>query len=445
LKVAVVGVGYVGLSTAVCIATKYPTVAIDLDEARVSLLNNGEVPIHEKGLRSLLVGGLEKKRLHFYSRSEEIGDSDVIFVAVGTPSDPDGAIDLTQVRAACTTIGAAIRRTGCKPLILVKSTVVPGTARGLVKPLLEKSSEKACGTGFGLCSNPEFLREGTAIRDTLTPDRVVLGPLDELSLGLSRSFYKKFYGDRIPELLVTSPEGAELVKYGSNAMLATRVSFINLIAGFCELYPGADVVDVARGLGLDHRIGPQFLQAGPGFGGSCFPKDVRAFSRSMRESGLDPSFLEDILEINEAQPQHVVEIAEKALRTLKGKEVAVLGLAFKADTDDIRESRSIPLIERLLEKEAKVRAYDPVAMPAAKATLDPRVIYPSSVRDCIRGTDVAIVMTAWRQFKALKPSDYLRLMKKPVIVDARRIYDPAIYGQKLEYLAVGLGTGDRLA
>jgi UDPglucose 6-dehydrogenase len=441
LKIGVVGVGYVGLSTAVCVATKYPTVAVDLDRARVSNLKAGKVPIHEKGLQRLLDKGLAAKRLLFSSSSEDVMGADVIFIAVGTPSGSDGSIELSQVRSSCAGIGGVIKRTKSKPLVLMKSTAVPGTARNVVKPILEESSNKTCGTGFGLCSNPEFLREGTAIQDTLGPDRVVLGPFDELSLRLARGFFQGFYGKNGPPSLVTTPEGAELVKYGSNALLATKVSFINLIAGVCERFPGTDVDDVARGIGMDHRIGPHFLQAGPGFGGSCFSKDVHAFSKSIGDSGLDSSILDSILEINEAQPHHVVKLAEKAADSLQGKEIAVLGLAFKAGTDDIRESRSIPLIQRLLEIGGKVRVYDPVAMPAAKTALASRVVYSSSTRDCIKGADVAIIMTAWRQFKSLKPGDYLKLMRSPVIVDARRVYDPRNYAGKLRYAAVGIGTG----
>lgn len=382
------------------------------------------------------------KRLLFSSSSEDCADAEVIFIAVGTPSSSDGSIDLSQVRSSCTAIGLIIKRSELKPLILMKSTAIPGTARSLVKPLLEQTSNKSCGTGFGLCSNPEFLREGTAIQDTLAPDRVVLGPFDGLSLRLARRFLKGFYGKMGPPLLVTTPEGAELVKYGSNAFLATKVSFINLIAGLCERFPGTDVGDVARGMGLDRRIGPHFLQAGPGFGGSCFPKDVRAFSRSIRDSGLDSSILESILEINEAQPLHVVELAEKAANSLQGKEIAVLGLAFKAGTDDMRESRSIPLIQRLLEMGGKVRVYDPVAMASAKTALASRVVYSSSPRDCIKGADVAIIMTAWPQFKKLKPADYLKLMRSSILVDARRIYEPRAYSRKVKYVAVGLGAED---
>ncbi len=442
MKIAVVGVGYVGLSTAVCIATKYSTVAIDVNEARVLNLRAGKVPIHERGLKGLLTSGLESKKLGFSSSLASLASCDAVFITVGTPSAADGSIELSQIRNASTGIGAAIRDSTKKPVVFLKSTVVPGTARSVVRPLVEKYSGMNCGNGFGLCSNPEFLREGSAIKDTLAPDRVVLGPFDDLSLRLARTFYEGFYGRNGPEVLVTTPEGAELVKYGSNALLATKVSLINLIAKVSEKFPGTDVQDVARGIGLDHRLGLHFLQAGPGFGGSCFPKDVRAFRKSTTDFGLDSSILESVLKINEEQPQHVVELAEKAT-SLQGREIAVLGLAFKPDTDDIRESRSFPLIWRLLERGGKVRVYDPVAMPAAKTVLKSRVVYSTSAQDCIKGADLAIAMTAWRQIKSLTPADYLKQMRSPVLVDARRMYDPDEYGRKLRYVAVGLGSEDR--
>jgi len=437
LKIAVLGAGYVGLSTAVCMATKFPTVAVDLDETRVSQLQKGQVPIHERGMKSFLAKGLSSKRLTFSTRSIDISTADLIFLAVGTPSGRDGSIDLSQVRAACTDIGDAIGKSRSKPTVMVRSTVVPGTARNVVVPLLEEDSKKKCGTGFGVCSNPEFLREGSAIQDTMTPSRIVLGPMDELSRRAGLSVYSRFYGHDMPPIVVTTPEGAELIKYGSNSFLAAKVSMINLLARVSEKFAGTDINDIAKGIGLDPRIGHLFLQAGPGFGGSCFPKDVRAFARSLHDMGIESSMLESILRINEIQPEHVVNLAEKKAGPLAGKRVAVLGLAFKAETGDVRESRSIPVIKRLLEKKAEVRVYDPVAMPNAKPELDSSVTYSTSARDCITGADLAVVMTAWRQFKSLKPSDYAKLMRRPNLIDARRLYDPRAYSRALSYSAIG--------
>lgn len=431
-----------GLSTAVCFAAKFHTAAIDIDSARVVQLNSGRVPIHEKGLKPLLEKGLKSRRLSFSSEPSAVEGSDALFIAVGTPSNQDGSIDLAQVRAASVDIGGVIKRAPNKPLVMVRSTVIPGTAREVVKPLLEQSSGKTCGTGFGLCSNPEFLREGTAIQDTMLPQRIVLGPFDDGSLHAASALYRRFYGKKTPPTVVTTPEGAELVKYGSNSLLASRVSFINLIARVCELFPGTDVGDVALGIGLDPRIGRQFLQAGPGFGGSCFPKDIRAFSAYLEGLAIDSSILKSVLRINDFQPEHVVALAEAKAGPLGGKKVAVLGLAFKAETGDVRESRSIPVVKMLLEKGASVHTYDPAASLPKGSGLDSAVRSPS-VSECLRGADLAIVMTAWRQFKALRPRDFQALMRTPVLLDARRVYDPKVFSRTLQYFAVGRGEDEK--
>lgn len=438
MKVGVVGVGYVGLSTAACLATKFKTVAVDINESRIAELSNGKVPLHERGVEGLVRKGLASRRLTFSSDSYDLGGVEAIFIAVGTPGKEDGSVDLQQVRGACADIGASIRKSQNRPLVLVKSTVVPGTARTVAKPVLEERSGKRCGDGFLLCSNPEFLREGSAIEDTKRPSRIVVGAFDDLALRSARSLYRKFYGRNVPPVVATTPEGAELIKYGSNSFLATKVSFINLLARVCERFPGTDVADVARGMGLDPRIGKLFLQAGPGFGGSCFPKDVRAFSRFLSQAGEDPALLESVLGLNDSQPSHIPALLGNG-GSVSGKEIAVLGLAFKADTDDVRESRSIPLVKALLEKGAKVRVYDPAAIPKSRGELGASVTYCASAKECITGADLAITMTAWREFKALKPADYSRLMRSPVLIDARRIYDPKRYSKQVAYHAVGLG------
>lgn len=444
MKVAVVGVGYVGLSTAVCLATKFRTVAVDINEGRILQLRAGNAPIFEQGLAPLLRKGLASKRLSF-STSLEGQVADVYFIAVGTPSEADGSIDLSQVKAAAASVGVSVRSSRSRPLVFAKSTAVPGSARTVVKPAIEEASGKVCGVGFGLCANPEFLKEGSAIADTLKPDRVVLGPFDSLSKRQAVSFYGRFYRKGSARLLVTSPEGAELVKYGSNALLATKVSFINMVASLCERFPGTDVGEVARGIGMDRRLGPQFLQAGPGFGGSCFPKDLRAFSKSIESEGLDNSLVRDVLEINERQPKHVAQLGAAAAGPLTGKEASVLGLAFKAGTDDVRESRSFPLIDELLSMGATVRVFDPVAIPAARKVLGTRVVYSSSAADCIKGADIAFVMTDWPEFRTISAAHYRKLMRSPILVDARRVYDPSKYAKGIQFLAVGLGGGVRSA
>jgi len=286
LKVGVVGLGYAGLCTAACFARKFEVVGVDIDKARVAKLDHGQELIHERGLSALLRRGIVTGNLAFANDYGSLRGVDIIFMAVGTPSKPDGSIDLSQVTNASSQIGRQLALSEKNSLVVVKSTVTPGTATSVVKPLLERESGKSCGTGFGLCSNPEFLREGEAVEDTMRPDRVVIGPMEEGSGRKMRSFYRKFYGPKSPPIIETTPENAELIKYASNTFLATKISFINFIARICETVPGAEVGDVAVGMGLDPRIGPRYLQAGPGFGGACFPKDSRALSAFVAHRGL---------------------------------------------------------------------------------------------------------------------------------------------------------------
>jgi len=440
LKLGVVGLGYAGLCTAACFARKFEVIGIDVDRGRVSQLNRGEVPIHEEGLPSLLKSGITGRTLSFTTDYDSLLGTDIVFIAVGTPSKSDGAIDLSQVTTASALIGRQIARSKKTRLIVIKSTVTPGTATTVVKPLLEKEAGKSCGDGFGLCSNPEFLREGAAIEDTLRPDRVVIGPFDERSGRAIKSFYRRFYGPRSPKMVETTPENAELIKYASNTFLATKISFVNFIARICETLPGADVGDVAFGMGLDPRIGRQYLEAGPGFGGACFPKDSRALGAFTLQRGLDGSLLRSVLEINDTQPDWIVSSVEKALGSIRGKDVAILGVAFKEESDDVRESRAIVLAKRLISKGAQVRITDPKAMEGARRELGKGAEYYDDPRDCIRGADAAIVMVAWEKFKKLKPGDFVRLMRTPVLFDARRIYDAAEYGLgALKFMAIGRG------
>jgi UDPglucose 6-dehydrogenase len=439
LKLGVVGLGYAGLCTAVCLARKFEVIGVDVDKARISQLNDGEAPIHEKGLPALLKSGVKEGNLTFSDNYDSLRGAGGIFIAVGTPSKQDGSIDLSQVTKAAALIGKQL--SGSKrSLVVIKSTVTPGTATLVVKPILEKESRKKCGEGFGLCSNPEFLREGAAIEDTLDPDRIVIGPLDKSSGRAMRSLYKKFYGRQLPTVVETTPENAELIKYASNTFLATKISFINFIARVCETLPGADVKDVAFGMGLDPRIGRKYLQAGPGFGGACLPKDSRALSAYFEQRGVDNSLLKSVMDINDTQPDRIVSAVERALGTIEGKDIAILGVAFKEESDDVRESRAIVLAKKLLIKGARVRISDPKAMDGARRELREGAQYYKKARDCIHGADAAIVMTAWPEFKKLKPADFVKLMRTPVLYDARRLYDAREYrAGALDFIAVGRG------
>lgn len=444
MKVAVVGLGYAGLCTAACFTRKFDVIGIDVDRRRISQLTGGDVPIHEKGLPALIKKSVEDGALSFSDSYESLNGAGTIFVAVGTPSKADGSIDLSQVTDASRRIGRELGRCKNKPLVVIKSTVTPGTTTKVVKPLLEEESGKECGVGFGLCSNPEFLREGAAIDDTLHPDRIIIGPLDRSSGLAMRSFYKKFFGPSLPPVVETTPENSELIKYASNAFLATKISFINFVARVCENLPGADVAEVALAMGFDPRIGGKYLQAGPGFGGACFPKDARALSAYVEQLGMDASLLRSVLAINDSQPEWIVSKLERKLGNVAGKGVAVLGVAFKEGSDDVRESRAIVLAKSLFRKGARVSVSDPMAIEGAKRELGQQARYCETAQDCIRGADAAVVLTGWAEFKRLKPDDFVRLMRTPILIDARRIYDPKKYDfPPLDYTAVGRGYPSR--
>jgi len=442
-RISIVGTGYVGLSTAVAFAKKgYHVIASTHNPKKVAMINGGVAPFYEPELREVLKEVVGKKALKCTLNTEEaILNSDVSFITVGTPSKPDGSIDLQYIKNSAYEIGEALRKKEIYHLIVVKSTVLPGTTEKIVKPIIERLSGKSCGSEFGLCMNPEFLREGSALHDTLHPDRVVIGEYDKKSGDVLESLYRDFYGEKIPPIIRTNLATAELIKYASNAFLATKISFINFIANLCQKIPGADVKTVAEGMGLDKRIGPLFLNAGLGYGGSCFPKDVKALIHYSKSLGCDPSLLEAVEKINELQPYKAIELCKNFLGALKGKKIAILGLAFKPNTDDMREARSIPIINQLLKEGAKITAYDPVAIENAKSIFKNKIAYASSAIECIKGADCCILVTEWEEFKKLKPQDFIENMKQPVLIDGRRIYNPEEFSEKLKFAAIGLGLG----
>ena len=294
---------------------------------------------------------------------------------MGTPSRPDGSIDLQYIESAAISIGKALKQKDAYHVIIIKSTVIPGTTQDIVKPALERESKKKCGVDFGLCMNPEFLRQGSAFQDTVNAERVVVGSFDKKSGDKVENLYKDFYSGHVPPIIRTTLSTAELIKYASNAMLATKISFINTIANLCEKIPGADVKVVATAMGLDKRIGPLFIDAGLGYGGSCFPKDVKALIACSKTFGYSPELLESTENVNKKQPLKAVEFCKQQLGSLEGKKIAILGLAFKPDTDDMREARVIPIVNSLLNEGALVVAYDPVAIPMAKTIFKNKIKY----------------------------------------------------------------------
>jgi len=442
-RISVIGAGYVGLCTAVGFASKgYFVTLSDIDSKKIAKINKGLPPFHEPSLQEKLTESLQKGRLRCLENQtgKAVMETDLTFVAVGTPSRPDGSIDLQYIEATAKDIGKALKLKNTFHVTVIKSTVVPGTTQGAVKSILENESGKHCGTDFGLCMNPEFLRQGSAFQDSIHADRIVIGIYDQKSGDALEAFYRGFYGEPLPPLIRTTLATAELIKYASNALLATKISFINMIANICEKIPGADVTIVAKGMGLDKRIGTLFLDAGLGYGGSCFPKDTKALIAKSKKLGYNPILLEATEEINKTQPLKAVEFCKRELGNLNGKSIAILGLAFKPDTDDMREARVIPIVNALLKENAKVITYDPVAIPVAKSIFGDSVRYADSALSCLKNADCCIIVTEWDEFKKLQPIDFTKNMKQPILVDGRRIYDPEAFSKKMKFAAIGLGS-----
>jgi len=440
VDISVLGVGYVGLCTAVGFASRgYRVLAATHDLEKVDSLNRGVPPFFEPNLEALLGGVVRNGKLRCTADVREaVSGSDVTFVTVGTPSRADGSIDLRFIERSAAEIGKSLAEKDDYHLVVVKSTVIPGTTGNTVRPIVERLSGKRCGSGFGLCMSPEFLREGNAVEDTLKPDRVVIGEFDRRSGDALENLFNEFYEGRIPTLRTNLPT-AEMIKYANNSFLATKVSFINCIANICEKVADTDVEVVAKAVGMDHRINPRFLRAGLGWGGSCFPKDVKALVSFSKSLGYEAPILEAALRVNDAQPLRAMELARSKLGSLRGKRIAVLGLAFKPDTDDMRESRAIVLIDALLREGARVTAYDPKSVETARSIIGDRIEYAESAESCLKGADCCIVATEWREFEKLQPEDFVSVMRKHVVIDGRRVFKPDEFRGKVEFTAIGLG------
>jgi len=439
--ISIVGTGYVGLCTAVGFASKgYKVITSTHDPEKAALINKGIPPFHEPKLEESLQKVVKGAYLEcVLDREEAILKTDITFIAVGTPNKPDESIDLQYIKNSAHEIGVALKKKEIYHLIVVKSTVVPGTTENIVKPAIEKRAGKSCGTGFGLCMNPEFLREGSALYDTLNPDRIIIGEYDQKSGDVLETLYRDFYGEGTPPLIRTNISTAELIKYANNAFLATKISFINQIANICGKIPGADITVVAKAIGLDKRIGPLFLNAGWGYGGSCLPKDVRALIAFSKGLGCNLALFKAIEDVNNTQPYRAVELAKKHLGDLQGKRIAILGLAFKPNTDDMRDAVSIKIIKKLLKEKVNIIAYDPAATNNAKKIFKHRIKYAPSATECISGSDCSIVVTEWEEFKELKPEDFAKRMRNTVLIDGRRIYSPSEFKGKVKFAAIGLG------
>jgi UDPglucose 6-dehydrogenase len=436
MRIAVVGSGYVGLVVGTCFADNgNDVVCVDVDQAKIEKLQKGILPIYEPGLEELLKRNIEEGRLRFTTNADEaVKASKIIFIAVGTPPGEDGSADLKYVLAAARGIGKAMD--GFR-VIVDKSTVPVGTSRKVAAAIRENTEHP-----FAVVSNPEFLKEGDALDDFLKPDRVVIGTDDPAVAELMRELYSPFLRTGKP-LIIMDPESAELTKYAANAMLATRISFMNEIAAICEKV-GADVTKVREGIATDSRIGPSFLFAGLGYGGSCFPKDVQAIVNTAKEHGYDFKIVRAVEDVNQLQRARMIDkIKSHFGGDLRGKTVAIWGLAFKPNTDDMREAPAVSIIEELVRCGAKVKATDPEAMNVARGLFKDRIEYFHKPYDTLPGADALVVVTEWNEFRRPDFEKMKTLMKSPVIFDGRNIYTPGVLERAgFKYYGIGIKSGN---
>jgi UDPglucose 6-dehydrogenase len=431
MHIAVIGTGYVGLVTGACFAEYGVEVTcVDVDKGKIDRLNQGIIPIYEPGLDDIVEKNSKAGRLHFTTEIKSaIEQALVIFLAVGTPPREDGSPDMSFYKSAAKDIAEHMN---CYKVLVTKSTVPVGTGKWLREFIKENQKKQI---NFGVASNPEFLREGAAIEDFMRPDRVVIGSNEQDAIAIMKDLYRPLYLIETP-IVITSLEAAELIKYAANAFLATKISFINEIANLCDKI-GCDVHDVARGMGMDKRIGNKFLHPGPGFGGSCFPKDTRALSTVAKHFGTESRIVDTVIEVNDLQRKAMIPKIESLVGDFAGKHIAVLGLSFKPETDDMRESPAIDIIKEMQARGAKIKAFDPVAMEEAKHYL-PDIDYAADEYAAIEGADALVFMTEWNQFRALDMEKVKNLLNFPKIIDLRNIYEPKdMRNLGFEYVGVG--------
>ncbi|NOX71908.1 MAG: UDP-glucose/GDP-mannose dehydrogenase family protein, partial [Candidatus Micrarchaeota archaeon] len=393
-------------------------VLVDVIEEKVKQINEGKTPIYEEGLEEMLKRNIEEGRIRATTDiTDAIKNSEITFISVGTPSREDGSIDLVYIKSAAEDIGKALKEKDSYHVVVVKSTVVPQTTENIVLPIIEEHSGKKAGKDFGVAMNPEFLKEGKAVSDFMNPDRIVIGGIDEKSISTIFELYKN---SDCP-IIKTNPKTAEMIKYAANAFLATKISFSNEIGNLCKKL-GIDSYKVADAIGYDNRIERRFLNSGIGYGGSCFPKDVKAILAKGREEGLQMNLLDSVEKVNQNQPNRILEILKEEMPEIEGKTIAVLGLAFKGDTDDIREAPSIKVVGNLLKNGAKVKAYDPKATENFRKLYE-NVEYYDSAQDAIKEADACLILTEWKEFGPLTDDDFSSMRNK-LIIEGRRILDP---------------------
>jgi UDPglucose 6-dehydrogenase/GDP-mannose 6-dehydrogenase len=445
VKVSVIGTGYVGLVSGVCLAEKgHDITCVDIDQAKVDKINQGMPPIYEEGLAALLKKNIHRNLTATTALRSAVLETDLSLIAVGTPF-AGNEIDLRYIKEVARQIGEALRDKPGYHVVVVKSTVVPGTTDDVVRPILEEASGKQAGVDFGVGMNPEFLREGKAIEDFMNPDRIVLGGMDERSTAVLEELYAVFDG---VDKLKASPKTAEMIKYAANSLLATMISFSNEIGNLCGALGGIDVVEVMQGVHLDKRLSPilaggdrivpaftTYLEAGCGFGGSCFPKDVKALIAHGKKAGRPMPLLDAVIEVNEHQPQQVLDILNMHFPSLQGMRVAVLGLAFKPGTDDMRESPAIPVVRGLLAQGAQIKAHDPVARHEAEKLFgNHQIVYCDDLAETVQDVQAVVLLTRWDTFKQV-PQLLAQLESQPLFVDGRRMLNKQ---SVVRYTGIGL-------
>ncbi len=439
-KISIIGMGFVGLVSGACFANReFNVVGTSLNRDEVEMINKGITPFYEKDLGDLLEKAVKSNNIQASTDNEEtVLNSDITFISVGTPMLDDKSIDLSYIQNCSIEIGKALAKKESYHLIVDRSTIVPGTTRNLIGNSIEQESGKKMGADFGLCMQPEFLREGNSVYDTFHPNRIIIGELDQRSGEFLENFWREFYAPEEIPILRMNLESAEMVKYTTNCLLATKVSYANEIANICRLNEKVDVIDVMKGVGLDDRITGKYLNSGPGFGGSCFTKDVNALISYAISHSYTPQILTNVLKVNYDQAIYVVDIAQELLGSLENKRVSLLGLSFKPNTDDMREAPSIRIIEELLKRKvAEIIGYDPKALESAERALGNKITYAKSVDEALKDSDCAILVTEWSDFKNLTPEDFKNTMKSPNLVDARRIFDFELFSKEIPFRAIG--------
>lgn len=441
MNVGVVGLGFVGLSMSCVFAKKGLNIhGVDIDEQKVLMINHKKSPFFEPNINELLNEVLDTSLIVNSHLEQCIKKSEIIFVCVGTPSNSDGSSNLNYLKNTCKNISKLLNQIHDEKfrIIVIKSTVPPQTIETEIIPLMKQNTSKQIGVDFDICFNPEFLKEGSAIDDMLNPHLIVVGTNNIKTENKINNFYTKLYLDSV-NIINTTIVNAELIKYTNNSFLATKISFINNIANICNKIPGADVEIIAEAIGMDPRIGKMFLKAGPGYGGSCFPKDVAGFLNFVKLKGYSMPILESTHKINENQPLVIIDMIKNKLLNIEGKTISILGLSFKKNTDDIREAVSIKIVKTLLEQNAKIKVNDPMAMSNFRQIFNDQIDYCDSIEDCLKESECCVILTEWDSFSKIEPEIFLKFMKNPILIDARRIFDINKFKDKVDLIALGYG------